>query len=354
MIEHAYTRPDESLGVIAMGIYHADRIDALLRKRLESVADPELDEFFSDQRDERAFVKNLERVQGDERDAIILSIGYTKQADGRLLYRFGPLISEGGERRLNVAVTRARRRMLLVSGFSHTDMDPDRSSARGVELLRSYLKYAESRGAELEERQQHKLNPFELAIKVRMESAGLKVIPQYGASGYRIDFAIVHPDQPGELILAVEADGASYHSTPTARDRDRLRQQVLERRGWTFHRIWSTDWFRNPDAEVEKVIQAVETALAGPPLNVEVGESEQGGSIPDESRRTQRPWFRRGQAITEYSHNQLVEIAKWILSDTLLRTKEDLIAEMMTTLRFSRRGSRITSALGRAADKALA
>ena len=355
MIEHAYNRSDESLGVIAMGIYHANRIDDFLRSRLEREGDPELDDFFSGHSEERAFVKNLERVQGDERDAIILSIGYTKQADGRLLYRFGPLNVEGGERRLNVAVTRARRRLTLVSGFSHTDMEPGRSSARGVELLRSYLKYVETGGAELgEERQVHALNPFELAVMHRLEEAGVRVIPQYGASGYRIDFAVVHPDEPGELVLAVEADGASYHSTPTARDRDRLRQQVLERRGWSFHRIWSTEWFRNPERETQKVVQAVSEAISGnsPSSRKHLSDST-ARSSQEQPQRSKRPWFRAGQPINEYTHDQLVDVAQWILSDTLLRTKEDLVAEMMTELGFTRRGSRIVATLERAANRAL-
>jgi hypothetical protein len=155
------------------------------------------------------------------------------------------------------------------------------------------------------------------------------------------------------LILAVEADGASYHSTPTARDRDRLRQQVLERRGWRFHRIWSTEWFRNPDSETERVVQAVEAVVRG-----EAPTRRHENPLPSESdddgpRRSRKPWFRRGQPIAEYSHSQLVSIARWILSDTLLRTKEDLIAELMETLGFKRRGGRIMAALDRAASEAL-
>ena len=143
--------PSESLGVIAMGIKHANRIEECLRQRLRD--DPELAdelaEFFDENREERFFVKNLERVQGDERDAIILSIGYGKNARGDLLYRFGPLLTEGGERRLNVAVTRAKNRLTLVSSFSSRDMDPERSSAEGVKLLRQYLQYVESGGTNL-------------------------------------------------------------------------------------------------------------------------------------------------------------------------------------------------------------
>jgi superfamily I DNA and/or RNA helicase len=137
ILEHAATRPEESLGVIAMGIKHSDRIEESLRRALKTR--PDLEEFFDESRLEKFFVKNLERVQGDERDAIILSVGYGKSQDGRLLYRFGPLNNEGGERRLNVAITRAKNRITLVSAFAYDDMDPDRSTKLGVELLRLYL-----------------------------------------------------------------------------------------------------------------------------------------------------------------------------------------------------------------------
>ena len=150
MIDHARARPRESLGVIAMGSHHANRIEATLQRRLRQEQDPALDAFFDDSAPERAFVKNIERVQGDERDAIILTTGYAKTPDGRLRYNFGALNNEGGERRLNVAVTRARRRMSVISSFAHTDMDPGRSSSQGPELLRKYLRYAASGGTELE------------------------------------------------------------------------------------------------------------------------------------------------------------------------------------------------------------
>jgi AAA domain len=164
ILEHAEKRPEESLGVIAMGIKHSDRIEESLRRALRQR--PDLDEFFDETRQEKFFVKNLERVQGDERDAIILSVGYGKSPDGRLLYRFGPLNNEGGERRLNVAITRAKNRMTLVSSFTHADMDPDRSTKLGVELLRLYLHYAHSGGQDLGERalQIPELNPFEVDV----------------------------------------------------------------------------------------------------------------------------------------------------------------------------------------------
>ena len=358
VIDHARDRPGESLGVIAFGIHHADNIDETLRKRLREINDHSLDEFFSEDAEERFFVKNIERVQGDERDAIILSVGYHKAVNGSLPHRFGPLNQEGGERRLNVAVTRARSRMHVVSSFSHHDMDPGRSSARGVELLRQYLEFAASGGGELgSPLSDTPLNPFELDVLQRLEARGVPVTPQYGAAGYRIDFACAHPRQPGRMVLAIEADGAAYHSSPTARDRDRLRQQVLERLGWRFHRIWSTAWFKNRDEEVDRAVQAWEEAVRradegddpDPPDRSNPPDSSPPStaldSPSDPPPRDPRPNVTPGYPITDYSSRELASLARWILSDTLLRTDEDLMVEMRQELGFKRRGSRIDVAL---------
>ena len=261
VLEHARTRPDMSLGVIAMGIKHARRVEAALdRARLDH---PELDAFFAADRHERFFVKNLERVQGDERDAIILTVGYGKDAAGKLLYRFGPLLSEGGERRLNVAITRARQRVDVVSSFSHHDMEPGRSKAKGVELLRAYLEYAASGGTRLDGSVATTvpLNDFEQSVHDALVKNGLTLVPQLGTSRYRIDLVAMHPAQPGKSVLAIECDGASYHASPTARDRDRLRQQHLEALGWVFHRIWSTDWFLRRDEEIARTLKRYAEAV---------------------------------------------------------------------------------------------
>lgn len=369
MLAHARERAGESLGVIAMGQHHASRIEAALRARLAEENDAGLEAYFDESRDERAFVKNLERVQGDERDAIILTLGYAKQPDGRLYYRFGPLTRAGiGVRRLNVAVTRARRRLTLVSSFSHTDMDPSRSSSDSIDLLRRYLKYVESGGAELEGAADAvPLNPFELSVLDRLERAGVPVVPQYGVSGFRLDFACPHPRESGRMVLAVEADGASYHKTSTARDRDRLRQQVLEALGWRFHRIWSTDWFQKPEAEVVKVKKAYEEAVAAADRAACQGEPP-GGAVqsdsvavpavppppqPQPQRVGPRPAIPTGPPITQYRHDQLVELAGWIASDGLLRTEEQMEAALMQELQFQKRGKRIIEAL-RAAIRASA
>ncbi|GAA3449954.1 AAA domain-containing protein [Dactylosporangium matsuzakiense] len=348
ILQHAQLRPNESLGVITMGITHAERIDLALRKVL--AARPELHAFFAETATEPFFVKNLERVQGDERDAIILSIGYGKNASGRLLYRFGPLLLPGGERRLNVAVTRARRRMTLVSSFTAADMDPARSTSDGVRLLRAYLEYAESGGTSLAPTAATRtpLNPFEADVHDRLTKAGIPLTPQFGVAGYAIDFAAAHPTNANEMVLAIETDGASYHSATTARDRDRLRQEQLERLGWRFHRIWSTDWFADPVAETararaayDEAVAAVEARRTNEPtvvLHVEAPAAV-------DSRTRPKPDFTPGRPIAEYPHGLLVDLLLWIESDTLLRTEEQVVDEARKELGFKRGGSRINAAL---------
>ena len=367
IIDHARDRPGETLGVIAMGIKHAHRVEEALRQRLSEDADleEEMSAFLDESREERFFVKNLERVQGDERDAIILSIGYGKEASGKLPYRFGPLNQEGGERRLNVAVTRAKKRITLVSSFSSKDMDPDKSNAEGVKLLRQYLQYIESLGKNLGDRVIDKpvLNPFEVDVRDTLEREGLKLIAQYGTSGYWIDFAVQHPDRPGDLVLAIECDGATYHSSESARDRDRLRQEQLERLGWRFCRIWSSEWFHQKERAVEKVLTAYRDAVrdadkeddpSSPQLSgVPSGSLEQ--LILDDlgsQREGRRPSVSPGLPIRKYSASKLVQLARWIKSDGVLRTEDEMIGEMMTELGFRKRGKNVLAAIQSAIRKA--
>jgi very-short-patch-repair endonuclease len=262
VLDHARRQPGMSLGVIALGIRHAERIDEMLRLAL--AGHPGLEAFFAEDRPEPFFVKNLERVQGDERDSIILSIGYGKHRDGRMRYHWGPLLRNGGERRLNVAVTRARQRLTLVSSFSSRDVDPDRVTSAGARLLCDYLEYTDSGGTAAGERapQHTGLSPFEADVAGRLAELGITIAPRYGVGGYRVDFAAAHPAEPGRMVLAIEADGASYRDSRSARDRDRLRKEHLERLGWAFHRIWSTNWFTDPAAEAARVEQAYREAVA--------------------------------------------------------------------------------------------
>lgn len=261
VMEHAAARPHRTLGVAAFSLAQARRIEdelEILRRQ-----DPSAEPFFALHPQEPFFVKNLENVQGDERDVILISVGYGKTEDGHLPMNFGPLNRDGGERRLNVLITRARRRCLVYSNFVADDLDLRRSSARGVDALKTYLKYAETgrlgvakaTGADSD-------SPFEDAVAAELRAKGHDVEHQVGSAGFRIDLAVVDPGRPGRYLLGIECDGAAYHSARSARDRDRLRQQVLEGLGWTIHRIWSTDWFRNPSQEVAKAEEAIRRAAA--------------------------------------------------------------------------------------------
>ncbi|MEV4625810.1 AAA domain-containing protein [Micromonospora sp. NPDC049523] len=350
VLDHAERRPDESLGVITMGIAHAQRIDAALRRAL--LTRTAVSRFFDERAEEPFFVKSIERVQGDERDAIVLSVGYGKGPDGRMLYRFGPINNDGGHRRLNVAVTRARRRAIVVSSFGSRDMDPNKLNAFGAKLLRGYLEYAESQGSRLTTTGGDAvLNPFEADVRDKLTAAGIPLVAQYGASGFRIDFAAQHPDRPGEMVLAIEADGATYHSSPSARDRDRLRQEHLERLGWRFHRIWSTEWFRNRDREVARVRAAYDAAveLADRPEPVTRPVVAPRTAPPESStepvRTAPKPPVHLGASITQYSRHELAALVRWIGSDGRLRTEDDIITEAIRELGLTRRGPRIVAAL---------
>ncbi|MGC8732721.1 MAG: AAA domain-containing protein, partial [Halothiobacillaceae bacterium] len=353
---HAETRPHESLGVITMGIKHANRVQAALDRSLD--LRPDLSDFFSLDREERFFVKNLETVQGDERDAIILSIGYGKAANGDLPHRFGPLTQDVGYRRLNVAVTRAKRRMCVISSFSHDEIDLNRSGSRGVQLLKAYLEYAASGGRRLPEEEnagEVGLNAFEADVRDALEARGVKTRPQFGASRYRIDLVAMHPEKPGRPVLAIECDGASYHSSATARDRDRLRQAHLQRLGWRFHRIWSTDWFYHREQEIERAIAAYEEAVRWADLSDANTRPSQatGGAQPVRQAQQQpvarprgpRPPVPVRETIDQYSDRELLQIARWIASDGLLRTDEEFIREIFDTLPFKRLGRRIEERL---------
>ena len=256
--------PDRSLGVIAFSVAQQNMIDRLLMKRRKEC--PEKEFFFKSDVKEPFFIKNLETVQGDERDTIIFSVAYGPDSQGRLLHNFGPLNRAGGERRLNVAVTRAKQNVQLVSSMHYTDIDLSRTSSEGARLLREYLDYAENGEIALE--RSVSVNPFErydsdfeAEVCEFLRSGGFCADTQIGCSGFRIDIGLRRPDS-SDYVLAIECDGASYHSSKNARDRDRLRQEILEHMGWKFYRIWSTEWFRSKAAEQERLIEACKRALS--------------------------------------------------------------------------------------------
>lgn len=228
-----------------------DLLDAERRK------DPELEVFFSEVQLEPVFVKNLESVQGDERDIMYFSITYGPDLTGTLSMNFGPLNRDGGERRLNVAVTRARHELRVFSSLRGDQMDLSRTKALGVRDLKHFLEFAERGARALAEAHQGSQgdfdSPLEASVAAALHRKGWQVHTQIGASNFRIDLGVVHPDHPGSYLAGVECDGATYHRAATARDRDKLREQVLRGLGWNILRIWSTDWWVNPGGTLERI-----------------------------------------------------------------------------------------------------
>lgn len=242
--------PERSLGVVAFSISQQNLIEKLLNDRLADDIN-----FFKADKAEPFFIKNLETVQGDERDTIIFSVGYGKDYAGKFLHNFGPLNRIGGERRLNVAITRAKHNVQLVSSVKYTDIDLSRTSAEGVRLLREYLDYAENGEAALNIIPENRPFDFESEVGEFLKANGFDVDTRVGCSDFKIDIAVKNPETGG-YSLAVECDGENYHKYKTARDRDRLRREILEKAGWKYYRIWSADWFKNKRVEKEKLLLA--------------------------------------------------------------------------------------------------
>ena len=265
VFNHIKKYPNRTLGVITFGVIQELAIESVVNRMRKEY--PECEEFFAEDKHEAFFVKSIENVQGDERDTIIFSIGYAKDPTGKMAMRFGPLSMVGGERRLNVAVTRAKYNIKLIGSIKPTDIDTDRVSQEGPKLLRNYIEFAMN-GSEVlvsdtEETEQLEFDsPFESSVFTFLESKGYKVATRVGCSGYKIDLAIKHPKVSGVYVLGIECDGATYHSSRTARERDRLRQDVLEMMGWKFYRIWSTDWIKDTVSEKHRLLTAVENAIA--------------------------------------------------------------------------------------------
>lgn len=249
-----------TMGVVTFNQTQQALIATLLEARRR--ANAQLDKVLGQKVPEELFIKNLENVQGDERDIILFSITYGPDAAGKVTMNFGPLNSEGGHRRLNVAISRARHGVVIYSTLKPEQIDPARVRAAGVRDLKSYLEFARRGPRALVEKSMPTGlapdSPFETAVIGMLRDKQWVVHPQVGCSGYRIDIGVVDPRAPGRYLLGVECDGATYHAAATARDRDRLRQHVLEDLGWRIHRIWSTDWWLDPQRELEKLLAKLE------------------------------------------------------------------------------------------------
>lgn len=250
----------ETIGVVTFNTEQQRRIENLLDEERRN--NPDIEWAFQEEDPEPVFVKNLETVQGDERDIILFSTGYGPDIAGNLSMNFGPLNREGGERRLNVALTRSRKQMLIFTSLSPDKMDLSRTQAKAVADLKHFLDFAEKGSIALASATDGSVgdveSPFETEVVKSLRSKGWEVESQIGVSSFRIDIGVKHPDQPGRYLAGVECDGATYHSSYVAKERDKVRQSVLEGLGWTLFRIWSPDWWldrRKATEEIHTLLQ---------------------------------------------------------------------------------------------------
>lgn len=359
VMKHAEEHPHMSLGVAAFSVAQRDLIEVeveMLRRR-----NPHNDAFFNAHPSEPFFVKNLENIQGDERDAIFISVGYGRNETGKIAKEFGPLNRDGGHRRLNVLITRAKMQMRVFCNFTADELELDAGTKHGVRALKNFLKYAETRVLEVsKETGKATDSPFEDEVLAALKDRGYLVEPQVGTAGYFIDLAVKDPERPGRYILAIECDGASYHSSRSARDRDRLRQGVLEGLGWRFHRIWSTDWFRNRQQEIGRMIEAIECAKSNTedvvtlkPAGIRPAEEPyvivRGAPASPEVKGLTQPYTKA--QLPRVTTSGIVEARNEVIASLICKVLEvegavhisDLTKRLMDAFGVARAGSRITA-----------
>ena len=269
VLQHMLVKPTDTLGVVTMNFEQRELIEELLDQRLRSDS---FSKAWIESREgtpEPFFIKNLENVQGDERDVVFISVTYGKDSRGNLFQRFAGVNTKTGHRRLNVLISRARKRTVTFSSIDPDMIQATAATPWGVRALKGYLQFAKT--GVLEGSTVHSGgepdNEHEVAVGTVLKSHGYEVVPQVGVSGYFIDLGVRHPKKPGAFILGVEFDGKTYHSGRSARDRDRLRQMTLERQGWKIHRIWSTDWFKSRDLEVGRLLARLQSLEGSRPAH---------------------------------------------------------------------------------------
>jgi very-short-patch-repair endonuclease len=306
MREHARLDKPPTIGLVAMNADQTELIDEELRLLISGDETVERYRTKVGERGEPVFVKNLENVQGDERDFILISLTYgPRPGEKVVLQRFGPILGKHGHRRLNVLFTRARMRIGLVSSMDSDDIKPSETASRGVHLLRNYLAYVETAGRDsgsVTGREPD--SDFEIYVARALKDRGYNVACQVGVSGFRIDLAVLHPQHEKHFLAGIECDGAQYHSSKSARDRDRLREEVLEGLGWTILRVWSTDWFDNPDHQadlLDKKLRDLATGRQPPhPLYTFAREVHVAGDAASKGRDV-RELFKSGEGAVESS-----------------------------------------------------
>lgn len=277
--DHIEKHPNRSLGIIAFSEKQQQAIALEIQRFREKHS--EYEAFFAEGKEDEFFVKNLENVQGDERDTIFFSVGYAKtkeqKANGKpMSMRFGPLGVSGGERRLNVAITRAKINVKLVSSILPSDIDLSRTESDGIRMLRSYIEFAMNGEATLAAAHKNgRPDDFADSIAQFIRDQGFEVQQYVGCSGYKIDIAVKHPsDLVEQFVAGIECDGYSYVSARTARDRDRLRSSVLKNMGWNLYRVWSAEWYKNPEIEGQKLVAFLQRAIRACDEKIKVLEEQ--------------------------------------------------------------------------------
>ena len=333
VVEHIATRPNESLGIVTLNIKQRDLIAELLEERLRSVrgADAYREHWATE--GQPLFIKNLENVQGDERDAIIISTTFGKPpGSSAVRQNFGPISRQGGWRRLNVLFTRAKKSIALYTSLRPEDIVMDGTTPDGTKALRNYLEYARTGSLPtIEETDREPDSDFEISVMDMLKMRGYEVTPQLGVAGYRIDIAVKHPDAPGSYLAAIECDGATYHSALSVRDRDRIRQEILESLGWRgrIWRIWSTDWFRTPRQETEKLISFLEDLRES-----WKPEHASGEAWIEEGQGAGEPAARVTHEVKPVENAAQAEIEREAVSSVLIDTDDDLEIEVGDVIRY--------------------
>lgn len=375
ILEHVQQHPELSLGVATFSVSQRKAIqDELeLLRRLN----PQYEDFFQAHPGEPFFIKNLENIQGDERDVIMISVGYARNAQGYLAMRFGPLGSKGGERRLNVLISRAKRRCEVFASITDEDIDLERAKGIGVMAFKLFLQYARTGRLSLATHSGRPMDSvFEEQVASALQARGYQVHPQVGIAGFFIDLAIADPELPGRYILGIECDGSAYHSSRSARERDRLRQAVLEDHGWNIHRIWSTDWFQRPEEQLQRVINAIDNAKAElinrtehkskdtRAVNIEIVTVERENVVEVGLGRTEpanelfvnyeesKPKANPGYVLHEMPTNLLADMIEHIVSIEAPVHLSEIVTRLRTAWGLGRAGARIESAVSVAAQKA--
>lgn len=280
--EHIIKHPNRSLGIIAFSEKQQSTIEEEINKFRN--ANPQFESFFDENKDEAFFVKNLENVQGDERDTILFSICYAKDANGRMYMRFGPLGHQGGERRLNVAITRAKENIKLVGSILPSDIDLNKTKSDGVKMLRSYIEFALYGSLTLKKRKNpnalYDKDEFCNGIARLLSECGYKIHQNIGNSDYTIDLAVEHPSYENCFVVGIECDGEAYYMARTVRDREHLRTSILNQMGWKMYRIWSTEWINNYEGEKTRLLAFIDDAIK----TYQIREQRPKGDILEQKR----------------------------------------------------------------------